>query len=208
MKRDDLRLYAVTDRAWLGGRTLEECTEAAIKGGATFVQLREKNMTTDQMAESGNKLKEICSRYSVPFVINDDVQAAIMCDADGVHIGQSDMAARDVRSLLGAGKIVGVSAHTVDEAVTAEKDGADYIGVGAMFATDTKTDADIVTREELKKICAAVNIPVVLIGGLKCDNIEQFAGCGADGAAVVSALFAEDDIENAARALRKVCDRL
>lgn len=201
-----MRLYAVTDSAWLGGRTLEECVEEAVRGGATFVQLREKKLNDDEFTALAVRIKKITDRYGVPFVINDSVETALRCGADGVHVGQDDMAASDARARLGEGKIVGVSAHTVEEALAAEKNGADYIGVGAMFSTDTKKDANVVTREVLKNICNAVKIPVVLIGGLKEDNIEQFKGCGADGAAVVSALFAAKDIEGAARRLRRVCD--
>lgn len=201
-----MRLYAVTDSAWLGERTLEECVEEAVRGGATFVQLREKSLDDDEFTALAVRIKKVTDRYGVPFVINDSVETALRCGADGVHVGQDDMAAADARARLGEGKIVGVSAHTVEEALAAEKNGADYIGVGAMFSTDTKKDANVVTREVLKNICDAVKIPVVLIGGLKEDNIAQFKGCGADGAAVVSALFAAKDVESAARRLRRVCD--
>lgn len=206
MKKDDMRLYAVTDSAWLGERTLEECVESALKGGATFVQLREKSLDTEALAELGTRIKKITDKYKVPFVINDDVDAAIKCGADGVHVGQDDTAAADARARLGADKIVGVSAHNVREALAAQESGADYIGVGAMFSTGTKKDANVMLPETLKEICGAVDIPVVIIGGLKKDNIPLFKGCGADGAAVVSALFAEKDIENAARELRRVCE--
>ena len=206
MKKDDMRLYAVTDSAWLGERTLEECVESALKGGATFVQLREKSLDTEALAELGTRIKKITDKYKVPFVINDDVDAAIKCGADGVHVGQDDTAAADARARLGADKIVGVSAHNVREALAAQESGADYIGVGAMFSTGTKKDANVMLPETLKEICGAVDIPVVIIGGLKKDNIPLFKGCGADGAAVVSALFAEDNIENAARELRRVCE--
>lgn len=201
-----MRLYAVTDSAWLGERTLEECVESALKGGATFVQLREKGLDTEALAELGTRIKKITDKYKVPFVINDDVDAAIKCGADGVHVGQDDTAAADARARLGADKIVGVSAHNVREALAAQESGADYIGVGAMFSTGTKKDANVMLPETLKEICGAVDIPVVIIGGLKKDNIPLFKGCGADGAAVVSALFAEDNIENAARELRRVCE--
>lgn len=201
-----MRLYAVTDSAWLGERTLEECVESALKGGATFVQLREKGLDTEALAELGIRIKKITDKYKVPFVINDDVDAAIKCGADGVHVGQDDTAAADARTRLGDDKIVGVSAHNVREALAAQENGADYIGVGAMFSTGTKKDANVMLPETLKEICGAVDIPVVIIGGLKKDNIPLFKGCGADGAAVVSALFAEDNIENAARGLRGVCE--
>lgn len=201
-----MRLYAVTDSAWLGERTLEECVESALKGGATFVQLREKSLDTEALAELGTRIKKITDKYKVPFVINDDVDAAIKCGADGVHVGQDDTAAADARARLGADKIVGVSAHNVREALAAQESGADYIGVGAMFSTGTKKDANVMLPETLKEICGAIDIPVVIIGGLKKDNIPLFKGCGADGAAVVSALFAEDNIENAARELRRICE--
>lgn len=201
-----MRLYAVTDSSHLNGRTLEECVEAALRGGATFVQLREKEYDDGELAELGTRIKAVTDRYGVPFVVNDSVEAAILCGADGVHVGQDDAAADKARAMLGEGKIVGVSAHSVQEALTAQKSGADYIGVGAVFATDTKADADVVPESALREICAAVDIPVVLIGGLKEYNIPQFKDCGADGAAVVSALFSQSDIEGAARRLRRVCD--
>jgi thiamine-phosphate diphosphorylase len=201
-----MRLYAVTDSSYLGGRSLEECVEDALRGGATFVQLREKNVTAEELAALGAKIKAVTDRFGVPLVINDSVEAAIMCGADGVHVGQDDTSAADARRRLGKGKIVGVSAHSVREALDAQADGADYIGVGAMFPTATKKDANPMTPERLKEICAAVDIPVVIIGGLKKDNIARFKGCGADGAAVVSAIFAADDIQSAARELRAVCD--
>lgn len=206
MKRDDMRLYAVTDSSHLNGRALEDCVEDAVRGGATFVQLRQKNMTDTELAELGKRVKAVTDRYGVPLVINDSVSAAIMCGADGVHVGQDDEAADKARAMLGEGRIVGVTAHNVDEAVAAQASGADYIGVGAMFATGTKSEAKVMTRETLSRICAAVDIPIVIIGGLKEHNIAEFKGCGADGAAVVSALFGESDIEGAARRLRAVCD--
>lgn len=203
--RDELRralaLYAVTDRSWLVGRTLPECVAAAIAGGATFVQLRDKGRSTCEVAAAGRELAALCRAVGVPFVVNDDVQAALACGADGVHVGQSDAACAQARELLGPDAIVGVSASTVEQALAAQAAGADYLGVGAVFPTSTKADADHPGLAGLAAICAAVDIPVVAIGGLHAGNVTALAGTGACGAAVVSALFAAQDIEDAARSL-------
>ena len=209
--RDSLRqsmlLYAVTDRAWLNGRSLEECVQQAIEGGATFVQLREKEAPFDEIVALGKKLVTLCRAASVPFVIDDDVQAAIACGADGVHVGQDDLACAKARELLGPDAIVGVSAQTVEQSLKAQADGADYLGVGALIPTPTKPDAVDVTLDELRAICNAVEIPVVGIGGLNARTIPSIAGNGADGAAVVSAIFAADNCLQATRDLREVCER-
>ena len=164
--RKDLLLYAVTDRSWLGNETLYEQVEKALKGGATFIQLREKELDEEHFMEEAVALKELCHKYHVPFVINDNVKIAKDMDADGVHVGQSDMEADDVRKILGEDKILGVSAQTVEQAVLAEKMGADYLGVGAVFSTSTKKDAADVSKKTLQAICEAVNIPVIAIGEL------------------------------------------
>lgn len=195
--KKDLLLYAVTDRSWLGEETLYEQVEKALKGGATFVQLREKELDEEHFLEEAIALKELCHKYHVPFVINDNVKIAKKMDADGVHVGQSDMEADDVRKILGEDKILGVSAQTVEQAVLAEKMGADYLGVGAVFSTSTKKDASAISKERVKAICEAVHIPVIAIGGITADNILTLKGSGICGIAVVSAIFAAKDIEDA-----------
>ena len=200
--RKDLLLYAVTDRSWLGNETLYEQVEKALKGGATFIQLREKELDEEHFMEEAVALKELCHKYHVPFVINDNVRIAKDMDADGVHVGQSDMEADDVR------KILGVSAQTVEQAVLAEKMGADYLGVGAVFSTSTKKDAADASKETLKAICEAVNIPVIAIGGIGADNILSLQGSGICGIAVVSAIFAAKDIEAATKVLKDRTEKM
>ena len=204
--REDLRralaLYAVTDRAWLGERTLAACVEEALAGGATFVQLREKEAPRAEVVLRARALAPLCRAAGVPFVVNDDVAAARLAGADGVHVGQDDAACADARAQLGPDVIVGVSVQTVAQALAAQADGADYLGVGAVFGTPTKPDAADVGADGLAAICAAVDIPVVAIGGLNERTVPALAGMGADGVAVVSAIFAADDIEAAARRLR------
>lgn len=200
-------LYAVTDRAWLNGRTLADCVKDAIAGGATFMQLREKEAPFDEIVALGKELLALCREARVPFVVDDDVDAALAIGADGVHVGQDDMACEEARRRLGPNAIVGVSAQTVEQALAAQAAGADYLGVGALIPTPTKPDAVDVTYEELKAICEAVDIPVVGIGGLNVRTIPQLQGSGADGAAVVSAIFAAEDCLQATRELREVCDR-
>lgn len=196
-----MRLYAVTDRAWLGDNDLAAQVEAAISGGVTFVQLREKNLSQDAFLAEALRIAPVCARHRVPFVINDNVEVALHCGADGVHVGQEDMRARDVRALLGPDKILGVSAGTVEQALAAQAAGADYLGVGAVFPTSTKPDAGGVSRETLRAICDAVSIPVVAIGGISAGNALELKGTGIDGIAVVSALFAAGDIRAAAERL-------
>lgn len=205
--KESMLLYAVTDRAWLQGRTLAGCVRQVIAGGATFVQLREKEAPFDEVVALGRELVPICHEAGVPFVIDDDVEAAIACGADGVHVGQSDMACEKARELLGPDAIVGVSVQTVEQALAAQAAGASYLGVGALIPTPTKPDAVDVTFDELRAICGAVDIPVVGIGGLNARTIPQLAGSNVDGAAVVSALFAADDCEAAARELRVECEK-
>lgn len=199
--KKDLLVYAVTDRSWLNGASLGEQVEQALKGGITFLQLREKNLGVEQFREEALEIKELCKRYHVPFVINDNVDVAIAVDADGVHVGQSDMEAGSVREKLGADKVIGVSVHTVEQALLAQERGADYLGVGAVFSTSSKDDAKDVSHETLRSICKAVDIPVVAIGGISKDNIAQLKGSGICGVAVISAIFAQKDIEGAAREL-------
>ena len=197
-------LYAVTDRAWLGERTLAGCVEETLRGGATCLQLREKELDDAAFLEEAKELKVLCARYGVPFIVNDNVDVGILSGADGVHVGQSDANADAVRARIGQDMILGVSVQTVEQAVKAEKDGADYLGVGAMFSTGTKLDADDVSFDTLREICKAVSIPVVAIGGISLKNIGAFAGTGIDGVAVVSAIFAAEQIEDATRKLRSV----
>ncbi|HWQ78573.1 MAG TPA: thiamine phosphate synthase [Anaerovoracaceae bacterium] len=206
--KKDLLLYAVTDRSWLGGETLGSQVEKALKGGATFVQLREKEFAAGDFLKEAIEIKELCWKYHVPFVVNDDVDVAMAADADGVHVGQSDMEAGDVRSRIGKDKILGVSAATVEQAVLAEKRGADYLGVGAVFPTGSKDDADDVSFETLKAICEAVNIPVVAIGGIGKDNVMKLADSGICGVAVISAIFAQPDIIAAAAELKTLTEKM
>ena len=199
----ELMLYAVTDRHWLGDDTLYDQVKKALDGGATFIQLREKNLDREDFLTEAIEIQKLCKKYGVPFVINDEVSIAKDIDADGVHVGQSDMEAMDVRKLLGPEKILGVSAQTVEQAVIAEKHGADYLGVGAVFATGSKDDADDVSHETLKAICEAVSIPVIAIGGITKDNVAELSGSGICGVAVISAIFGQNDIQKATEELKK-----
>ena len=208
MRSDNLLLYAVTDRSWLNGETLYSQVEKALEGGVTFVQLREKNLDEERFLEEAKKMKELCGRYHVPFVINDNVNIALAMDADGVHVGQSDMEAGDVRAKLGPDKIIGVSARTVEQALLAEQRGADYLGVGAVFHTDSKADAAEVSHETLKAICEAVHIPVIAIGGISKKNIMELSGTGICGIAVISAIFAQKDIKNATKELKALTKQM
>ena len=201
-------LYAVTDRAWLKDQTLYEQVEAALKGGVTCVQLREKELGDEDFLSEALEIGALCKRYNVPFFINDNVEVAIKCKADGIHVGQDDMSAEDVRKLVGNDMMLGVSVHTVKEALDAVKAGADCLGVGAMYSTATKEDADVVSMEALRDICAAVDVPVVAIGGLGKHNIMKLAGTGVDGVALVSAIFSADDIESECKELRRLSEEM
>ena len=201
--RKDLMLYAVTDRSWLGGETLRSQVERALKGGATFIQLREKELDEGDFLEEAKEIQKLCREYHVPFVINDNVEIAAAIGADGVHVGQSDMEAGDVRRRLGPDKIIGVSAQTAEQALRAQEHGADYLGVGAVFPTGSKADATEVSRETLGEICRAVDIPVIAIGGIGRENVMELKGSGICGIAVISAIFAQKDIEAAAAELKK-----
>lgn len=200
--REDFTLYAVTDRHWLNGSTLTKQVENALKGGATFIQLREKNLDDESFFKEAVEIKDLCKRYNVPFVINDNVDIALKIDADGVHVGQDDMEASKLRKLLGPDKIIGVSAHTVTEALKAKEAGADYLGVGAVFPTGSKDDVSVLPHETLRDICNAVDIPVIAIGGITKDNVIELKGSGIDGIAVISAIFAQDDITAATQQLK------
>lgn len=200
--KEDLLLYAVTDRYWLGERTLHDVVKESLDGGVTFVQLREKHLDQGHFLEEAKDLKALCREYGVPFVINDNVEIALEMDADGVHVGQSDMEAGDVRAKLGPDKIIGVSAQTVEQAVLAEKRGADYLGVGAVFPTSSKDDAEDVSYETLKAICQAVSIPVIAIGGITQENVKKLAGSGICGIAVISAIYGQKEIRTATESLK------
>lgn len=190
----DLKLYLVTDSDILKGRDFYNCIEEALKGGVTMLQLREKNASGKEFLDTAMKLRDLTKKYNVKFIINDRVDIAVLCDADGVHVGQSDIPADKVRKLIGKNKIVGVSARTVEEAMKAKEDGADYLGVGAMFKTTTKLDAKSVTVDKLSEIKKAVNLPIVAIGGLSLDNIDKLKQCKIEGYAVISAILKANDI--------------
>ena len=208
VSKESLLLYAITDRSWLRGRTLASQVEEALEGGATFLQLREKNLDDAHFLEEARELQALCREHGVPFIVNDNVDVALAMGADGIHVGQHDMEAGDVRKLLGPDKILGVSAQTVDQAILAEQRGADYLGVGAVFPTGSKDDADDVSFEELTAICEAVSIPVVAIGGISLKNVKELAGSGICGIAVISAIFAQNDIKMAAQQLRKETEEM
>ena len=201
--KNRLRLYAVTDRAWLRGQTLEQQVEAALQGGVTCVQLREKQLDRESFIQLGRSIGSLCRRYGVPLIINDDLDVALACGADGVHVGQDDLSAAEARRLLGPDKIIGVSAQTVEQAILAEQRGADYLGVGAVFHTGSKADAEDVSHETLTAICNAVKIPVIAIGGITRDNVTELSGSGICGIAVISAIFAQKDIVSATKDLKE-----
>lgn len=207
--KETMRLYAVTDRTWLKpGERLAQPVEELLKAGVTCVQLREKQAEDAVILEEARILKELCARYGVPLIINDRPDLAKAAEADGVHVGLSDMGIEKARALLGEDYIIGGSAHNVAEALEARKAGADYIGCGAVFGSNTKSDVTALPREELKAICQAVDIPVVAIGGIHEGNIAQLAGTGIDGVAVISALFAKEDKRAAAETLLKAVKQL
>jgi thiamine-phosphate pyrophosphorylase len=195
----DYTLYLCTDRDLMSSATIEENVELAIKGGCTVIQLREKNCSSKEFYDLAVSVKKITDKYNVPLIINDRVDIAMAVDAAGVHIGQSDLPADVVRRIIGDDKIIGVSTAKLEEALKAVKDGADYLGVGAMYSTDTKTDARPVTMEELKEIRKNVDIPIVVIGGINMNTLGNFKNMGIDGLAVVSAIVAQPDVEKAAK---------
>ena len=199
-------LYAVTDRAWVGKQSLYEQVESALKGGVTCVQLREKELNDEEFLKEANEISALCKQYGVPFFINDNVEIAMKCHADGIHVGQEDMEASKVRQRVGDDMMIGVSVHSVEEALEAVKNGANCLGVGAMFSTSTKTDVDVLSIETLRNICEAVDVPVVAIGGINKNNISHLAKTGVDGVALVSAIFAAKDIEKETKRLRKLSE--
>lgn len=206
--KKNMLLYAVTDRAWLRGGRLYDQVESALKGGVTCVQLREKELSDEEFLSEALEISALCMRYGVPFFVNDNVEIAVRCNADGIHVGQEDMEASRVRERVGGGMMIGVSVHSVREALDAVKNGADCLGVGAMFSTSTKADAEVLPIEVLRDICAAVSVPVVAIGGIGKSNIHKLAGTGVDGVALVSAIFSADDIESECRKLRDLSEKM
>ena len=206
--RKSLQLYAITDSHWLNGRTLYSVVKESLESGVTFLQLREKELDEEHFLEEARELQKLCREYQVPFVINDNVDIAAAINADGVHVGQSDMEAGDVRAKLGPDKIIGVTAKTVEQAVLAQERGADYLGVGAVFHTDSKADAKEISFDTLKDICRAVSIPVIAIGGITEENVRELAGSGICGIAVISAIYAQRDIKKAAENLKNETCRM
>lgn len=200
--KKDLMLYAVTDSHWLDGRSLAEQVQEAIAGGVTCVQLREKNVTDEERERIALEVQKVCKDHKIPFLIDDDVDLVRKIDADGVHVGQSDMEAENVRKILGPHKIIGVTAKTVEQAKKAEAMGADYLGVGAAFPTGTKKDTYVIEHKVYKAISEAVKIPIIAIGGITQENVTELNGSGIAGVAVVSAIFAADDIADAASRLK------
>ncbi len=201
-------LYAVTDRAWVGKQSLHQQVEAALKGGVTCVQLREKKLHQTAFLQEAADLCALCRQHKVPFLVNDNLDVAIACGADGIHVGQEDLPATEVRRRVGNAMILGVSVHTVEEARQAVRDGADYLGLGAVFPTGTKTDVDVMSTETLRAICGAVDVPVVAIGGINRNNLLQLSGSGVDGVALVSAIFSAENIEETCRELRTLSEKM
>ena len=208
IKREQMKLYAVTDRSWLGDETLYEQVEKALKGGATMVQLREKNLDEETFVQEAEEIMELCHRYQVPFIVNDNVELAKRIGADGVHIGQADMELEQARKLLGADAIIGVTAKTIQQAKAAEEGGADYLGSGAVFGSSTKPDAKPMDHALLQEICGSVEIPVVAIGGISAANVMQLKGRGMAGVAVVSGIFACEDIEAGTKELCELVEHI
>lgn len=206
--RENLLLYAVTDRSWTENQTLYEQLEDALIGGVTCVQLREKNLSEEDFIQEAVEIRELCRKYNVPLIINDNLNVAIKSNADGIHVGQEDVSAAEIRKLVGDNFIIGVTAKTVEQAKKAENEGADYIGVGAVFPSSTKTNAIRITNEQLNEICSSVSIPAVAIGGISLDNITELSGCKMSGVAVVSAIFAADDIKTTVQKLKRTVQDL
>lgn len=201
-------LYAVTDRAWVGEQTLYQQVESALKGGATCVQLREKQLDDADFLQEAIQIHALCQQYGVPLFINDNVEVALQCHAEGIHVGQEDMAAAQVRQRVGDEMMIGVSVHSVEEALEAVRHGADCLGVGAAFSTHTKADVDVLPEGMMKAICDAVDIPVVAIGGIHKENLLRLKGTGVNGVALVSAIFGAEDIEAECRELKALAEQL
>lgn len=208
MKNLNLTLYAVTDRGCLHGRNLHDAVQSALEGGVTLIQLREKDMPIDKYINEAKDIKAVCDKFGVPLLIDDNVEVCIKSGADGVHLGQNDMPCNEARKLLGDTKIIGVTAKTIEQAQTAQRMGADYLGSGAVFGTSTKADAIKMDMETLKHICASVSIPVAAIGGINKQNVRELAGSGISGAAIVSGIFGNDDIKAASKELRNIMEEI
>jgi len=202
-----LKLYLVTDSGCIGSKALESCVEEAVKAGATLVQLREKKLANSEFIALGKKIKAVTDKYKVPLIINDNIDVVLAVGADGIHIGQDDIDAADARAILGGSKIIGVTAKTVAQAVKAEKDSADYLGVGAMFGSPTKTDALAIDLETARQICAGVKIPCVAIGGINESNIEKLSGIGFCGVAAISAILASENITSSTKSLLNLSEK-
>lgn len=207
-RREHLLLYAVTDRGWVGRQTLLEQIEDALRGGVTLVQLREKELDRESFLREARQVKDLCRRYGVPLIINDNVDVALACGADGVHVGMEDTPVAQLRRRVPAGFLIGATAKTVVQAQAAEAAGADYLGVGAVFPSPTKRGARRITAEELRTICRSVSIPAVAIGGITHENLSQLRGGGMAGIAVISALFGASDIAAAAKELKRAAAEL
>lgn len=208
MNKDVLSLYGITDRYWLNGRPLIHDVQLALEGGVTMIQLREKNLDEESFYREAIEIKELCKKFHVPFIINDNVELAKKVDADGIHVGQNDMAAQDVRAIIGPDKILGVSTQTVEEALLAQKMGADYLGVGAVFPTGSKDDCWVLSHDLCREICSAVTIPVVAIGGINLGNISKLSGLGFSGISLISAIFGQDDIKSAVMKLKEEVSKI
>lgn len=200
---NSLLLYAVTDRSWTGKQTLQEQIEEALMGGVTCVQLREKDLDEKSFLKEAIKIRELCHKYNVPLLINDNVKVAIASKADGVHVGQNDIPVSEIRKMVGDDFVIGATAKTIEQAQRAEREGASYLGVGAVFPSPTKKDAIRISNEQLKEICASVSIPAVAIGGINLSNMTEISGCGMNGIAVISAIFSADDIKLTTQELKK-----
>ncbi len=207
-EKKDLILYAVTNRSWLGEKNMAQQVEEALQGGITMLQLREKSLSKEEFLEEAREIKKLCDRYDVPLIINDNVDIAKAVDAAGLHLGQQDMNVVKAREILGPDRIIGVSARTVEQALLAEEQGADYLGVGDVFGTSTKDDAKRISRETLFTICHAVDIPVAAIGGITAENLHELKGTGISGVAVVSAIFAKNDVLEAVLKLRAMAEQI
>lgn len=203
-----LEVYAVTDRAWVGKQSFVEQIEESLQNGVTMLQLREKDLHTDAFIKVAKEVKELCQKYKVPFIINDNVEVATKVQADGIHVGQSDMNLLQVKNKTSCEMLIGVSVQTLEQALEAEKNGAHYLGVGAVFPTNTKQDADYVPYDELCKICASVDIPVVAIGGIHKDNIKELEGSHIAGVAVISAIYGSDNIAEATKNIKREVEKI
>lgn len=204
--KEFLKLYAVTDRGWIGNRSMSEEVEKSLKAGVTCLQIREKNISDEEYLSRSIELRKICNKYNVPFIVDDNVEIALASGADGVHVGQKDLLNRNIRAMIGSDKILGISANSVELAIAAEKAGADYIGVGSIQLSPTKGESKVLSLEYVQEICSSVSIPVVAIGGVNEQNIPKLKGTGVAGVAVISAIFGKDDVAEATYKLKKIVD--